>query len=786
MERRLYNPSGLQRATAAPTPRVGVDNFQMQKVKAATTLDLSMLVDWDPTLVYFKYILCHAIPFFNANNASWLPEVIKNSYQTIINKAINRDHWEDYIVGHTYDVALIEDALLDGVLAVECAGVIYRDIFCGTANDVMAGSAQISMECYYSEVGLYFQGNVMDEQAENYETIAEYAGSTYNGDPVVRLLGGIQDTGKVIFGASGIVGVPADPNAREQETLYLDNNLKPQHVVFEEAASAKTEAFTHFSKSPMMLDGGTMRNKSAVEDRVEALSRQAEASVTAARASRDETTNRFMVFNDNHINLKPEQVQETAATDEEPNSEVTEAGIYRVTYCGGSTPSLTLDIRGYDGTYTPAFSLSADADTLADLHEHLLSDIDEAMASEAPSLIEQIDEILNNPVVPTSTYSSQVDKSEIQALADAAFTLILPGGTKDEEGRTQPSNKRVLAHHQGAVQRSNHNGSVNPVWLRGALATYSLVDVPSNLRRKGYAHLVAHAKTILQEWQNHGSISCVAIAAENTSHEDPTTRSETIMSIPTTPAAAATPEVAQSTTEDASKLDALMAQIEGLDETVKTRFAEMEGTIAGLTDRLDTAEAAGRTESRKSQLAALTLVPEDAAEKAATLDQPLWDMFITTLAGMQPKVEAATPAATPEAPAAETASEQPAAQASATTEGTEPAAIPDAEEDGAQTEAAVEPPVSTPAEPQGEAEQTAGTVDPTPTPQAQAEAETLPADPQERIIPTEVPDKGGFVMTGPGGERIAGAGPGAIPTYEDVHEDYAAKCNAQWRNKPKQ
>jgi hypothetical protein len=75
-------------------------------------------------------------------------------------------------------------------------------------------------------------------------------------------------------------------------------------------------------------------------------------------------------------------------------------------------------------------------------------------------------------------------------LPDSAFAAILPGGSKDADGKTIPRSLRKLPHHHA-------DGSLDLPHLKeqkNALARISQTDMPADLKAKAQAHLDAHAK----------------------------------------------------------------------------------------------------------------------------------------------------------------------------------------------------------------------------------------------------------------------------------------------------
>jgi len=84
----------------------------------------------------------------------------------------------------------------------------------------------------------------------------------------------------------------------------------------------------------------------------------------------------------------------------------------------------------------------------------------------------------------------------VNNLPDAAFAVILPGGKKDEEGKTKPRSLRKLPHHGMNVRTGREHDTVDLPHLRNALARLPQADIPPALRAKARAHLEAHAKAL--------------------------------------------------------------------------------------------------------------------------------------------------------------------------------------------------------------------------------------------------------------------------------------------------
>ncbi|MEM4310950.1 MAG: hypothetical protein QXX95_00980 [Nitrososphaerales archaeon] len=86
----------------------------------------------------------------------------------------------------------------------------------------------------------------------------------------------------------------------------------------------------------------------------------------------------------------------------------------------------------------------------------------------------------------------------INDLPDEAFAVILPGGKKDEEGKTTPRSLRKLPHHKKEVKDPDEDRTVDIPHLRNALARLPQIKIPQKYREQAQKHLEKHAKTLLE------------------------------------------------------------------------------------------------------------------------------------------------------------------------------------------------------------------------------------------------------------------------------------------------
>jgi hypothetical protein len=193
-----------------------------------------------PDLMYFSAILVSSGE--NLNHAYFLPSELVLAENTIVNKAVDREHVEDEVLGHIYDrvyldkqgnLLELEDltahASLDTTdMDIAIAGIIYKNRFPKEAEEVKRGEWAISMEAYFSDYDLKIGDVVLTRKdAEALGLTAEHVGQeaeivsankTIAEGKVARVLRNI------VFAGCGIVKDPANP-----ESVFLEAaNLKGQ------------------------------------------------------------------------------------------------------------------------------------------------------------------------------------------------------------------------------------------------------------------------------------------------------------------------------------------------------------------------------------------------------------------------------------------------------------------------------------------------------------------------------------------------------------------------------
>jgi len=193
-----------------------------------------------PDLMYFSAILVSSGE--NLNHAYFLPSELVLAENTIVNKAVDREHVEDEVIGHIYDRIyldkkgdilnledLSEHASLDTMdMDIAIAGIIYKNRFPVEAAEVKQGEWAISMEAYFSDYDIKV-GDVMlpRKEAEALGLTAEHVGQDaeiISANKVIAEGTVARVLRNIIFAGCGIVKDPANP-----DSVFLEAaNLKEQ------------------------------------------------------------------------------------------------------------------------------------------------------------------------------------------------------------------------------------------------------------------------------------------------------------------------------------------------------------------------------------------------------------------------------------------------------------------------------------------------------------------------------------------------------------------------------
>lgn len=220
---------------------IKVERTSKSRRKAvASVLDLPE--DKQPDLMYFSGIMVSSGE--NLNHAYFLPSELIKAETSIINKAIDKEHKEDAVIGHIYDRAFLdkdgnalditelagqlENATLEKLdMDVLIAGIIYKARFPEEAEEVKNGEWSLSMEAYFKDYDVKVgdlliprkdaEALGLTEASIGKEAIIKEEGKEVASGPITRVLRDI------VFAGCGIVKNPANPASVFLEAAALKN-----------------------------------------------------------------------------------------------------------------------------------------------------------------------------------------------------------------------------------------------------------------------------------------------------------------------------------------------------------------------------------------------------------------------------------------------------------------------------------------------------------------------------------------------------------------------------------
>jgi len=164
-------------------------------------------------------------------------------------------------------------------------------------------------------------------------------------------------------------------------------------------------------------------------------------------------------------------------------------------------------------------------------------------------------------------------------LPDSAFALILPGGEKDETGKTVPLALRRFPHH-------NASGAIDLPHLRNANARVPQSDIPEEYKQRAMKHLAIHKKQ-----------AGIGMAAEEAKLIEQTDLSKEVEF-----------EVAPEPTID-EVINSIEGEIDEINEALKT-----------LVKRVEVLEKGRVEESKKQQSTGRAIIALEAMETPTPLD----------------------------------------------------------------------------------------------------------------------------------------------------------------------
>lgn len=222
--------------------------FELVDFKVLDEVDSSELAtdssDMIRSLAKVQFILCHSLPYFNSNNASWTYPTLLNSYNTVNGNLVNLNHLmkdnqellkikidNNNIIGYMIDGHIAElekdEKGLYPLVPTNPVPIIVNAYLFKRAVPILIQKMKsgqkfkVSMECEYNDLGYLYDGEMFTRDQK-----PEFAGQReLNGKPIVRILGGISPQGgKVNFWGCAILDnqKPADKDADILSTIAME------------------------------------------------------------------------------------------------------------------------------------------------------------------------------------------------------------------------------------------------------------------------------------------------------------------------------------------------------------------------------------------------------------------------------------------------------------------------------------------------------------------------------------------------------------------------------------
>lgn len=109
------------------------------------------------------------------------------------------------------------------------------------------------------------------------------------------------------------------------------------------------------------------------------------------------------------------------------------------------------------------------------------------MSKEAKKLI--LSSLVENFEMPGEVNLAKWRTASVNDLPDSAFIVVLPGGKKDESGKTVPRSLRLLPY-------KNASGQIDKVHVRNALARVNQIGAPASVKKTALAKLLRIARAL--------------------------------------------------------------------------------------------------------------------------------------------------------------------------------------------------------------------------------------------------------------------------------------------------
>jgi hypothetical protein len=240
-----------------------------------------------------------SIPNTNTNGMGFTAEVLRNSYQSMLDCPLDYEHEQHIILGHVKDSKIVDE---DGLATLRTAAITYKKRLADWNVENLT-DMRYSMECipddyafWIKSKGIIEKGNAPSEWKENlndWDINPIY--DTETNERVILLLGG--SSGTVEFIGIGITDHPADKTANTLLQVANDKNKEGQTEMTEQEMQAKIEAVAKEKDDIIAKLNGDITNMTATASEKDVKIQEFEAKASEFETQVGEITQKLEASN---------------------------------------------------------------------------------------------------------------------------------------------------------------------------------------------------------------------------------------------------------------------------------------------------------------------------------------------------------------------------------------------------------------------------------------------------------------------------------------------------------
>ena len=227
--------------------------------------------------------LCRSLPFSNSNFLGFTKDVLRNSYQSLLNTPVDLNHDRSIMIGSTIKSEIIE-AEDDQPIIIRVCSAFWKDRLEYWGIENVADENGWSMECIFRDWSWYINGKILtrDECPREWDNKVDEILSgkpVYDdiGNRMTLLAGGSQPDSILEFNGLALVAWwdrPADSLSTEtylevanQKGVDKMANIFSQEQVNEAKASERKVVESEFSSKITKLEGDLTQAQASISDK---------------------------------------------------------------------------------------------------------------------------------------------------------------------------------------------------------------------------------------------------------------------------------------------------------------------------------------------------------------------------------------------------------------------------------------------------------------------------------------------------------------------------------------